>query len=60
MSACVTGCTMSATIFALAMIIIKSAEEECRDPVTKNGSQPLIRIDTDDMMITSASLIGGR
>lgn len=34
----ITGCTISVTLFALAMnMLVKSAEVECRGPLTKSG-----------------------
>ena len=34
----ITGCTSSVILFALAMnMLVKSAEMECRDPLTKSG-----------------------
>ena len=56
----ITGCTISATLFALAMnMLIKAAEVECRGPTTKSGQrQPPIRAYMDDMTITTTSVIG--
>ena len=58
----ITGCTISATIFAIAMnMLIKAAEVECRDPTTRSDLRhPLIREYMDDMTITTTSVIGAR
>ena len=42
----ITGCTISATLFALAMnMLIKAAEVECRGSTTRSGQRhPLIRL----------------
>lgn len=58
----ITGCTISATLFSLAMnMLIKAAETECRGPLTRSGlRQPPIRAYMDDMSITSSSVIGAR
>ncbi|KAK1806565.1 hypothetical protein P4O66_005073, partial [Electrophorus voltai] len=44
----ITGCTVSVILFALAMnMVVKSAEVECRGPLTKSGvQQPSITITT--------------
>lgn len=46
----ITGCTISVTLFAMAMnMLVKSAEVECRGPLTKSGiRQPPIRAFMDD------------
>lgn len=58
----ITGCTISATLFALSMnMLIKVAETECRGPITRSGlRQPPIRAYTDDMTLTTTSVIGPR
>ena len=59
----ITGCTISATLFALAMnMLIKAAEVECRGPTTRSGQrQPPIRAYMDDMTITTiTTVIGGK
>ena len=58
----ITGCTISATLFALAMnMLIKAAEVECRGPTTRSGQrQPPIRAYIDDMTLTTTSVIGAR
>ena len=56
----ITGCTISATLFSLAMnMIIKSAEVECRGPRVKSGiRQPPLRAYMDDITVTTSSVIG--
>ena len=56
----ITGCTISATHFSLAMnMIIKSAEVECRGPRVKSGiRQPPLRAYMDDITVTISSVIG--
>ena len=58
----ITGCTISATLFALAMnMIVKSAEVECRGPIMKTGvRQPPIRAYMDDLTVTTSSVPGCR
>ena len=58
----ITGCTISATVFTLAMnLLIKTTELECRGPVTRSGvRQSLIRAYMDNMTITTTSTIGAR
>ena len=58
----ITGCTISVTLFALAMnMVAKSAEVECRGPKTKSGTrQPPIRAFMDDLTITTSSVPGTR
>ena len=58
----VTGCTISVILFVMAFnLLIKTAESECRGPVTRSGSrQPSIRGFMDDLTITTESATGGR
>ena len=58
----ITGCTISATLFALAMnILIKAAEVECRGLTTRSGLRhPTIRVYIDDITITTKSVLGAR
>ena len=58
----ITGCTISATLFALAMnMLVKSAEVECRGPVSNTGvRQPPIRAYMDDLTVTTPSVTGCR
>lgn len=58
----ITGCTISVTLFALAMnMIVKSAEPECRGPRTRSGiRQPPIRAFMDDLTVTTESVPGCR
>ena len=58
----ITGCTISATLFAQAMnLLIKTAELECRGPVTRSGvRQSSIRAYMHDMTIKTTSTIGAR
>ena len=58
----ITGCTISVTLFALAMnILVKSAEKECRGPTTNTGvRQPPIRAYMDDLTVTTSSVTGCR
>ncbi len=58
----ITGCTISVILFALAMnMVVKSAEVECRGPLTKSGiRQPPIRAYMDDLTITTTSVPGSR
>ena len=55
----ITGCTISATLFSLAMnMIIKSAEVECRGPRVMSGiQQPPLRAYMDDITVTTSSVI---
>ena len=52
----ITGCTISATLFALAMsMLVTAAEPECRGPLSKSGvRQPPIRAFMDDLTVTTA------
>ncbi|XP_061101211.1 uncharacterized protein LOC133130563 [Conger conger] len=58
----ITGCTISVTLFSLAMnMLIKSAEPECRGPRSKSGQrQPPIRAFMDDLTVTTESVPGCR
>ncbi|XP_035990671.1 uncharacterized protein LOC118562404 [Fundulus heteroclitus] len=58
----ITGCTISVVLFSLAMnMVVKSAEVECRGPLTKSGvRQPPIRAYMDDLTVTTASVPGCR
>ncbi len=58
----ITGCTISVILFALAMnMVVKSAEVECRGPLTKSGiRQPPVRAYMDDLTITTTSVPGSR
>ena len=58
----ITGCTISVILFALAMnMLVKSAEVECRGPLTKSGTrQPPIRAYMDDLTVTTTSVPGCR
>lgn len=58
----ITGCTISVILFALAMnMIVKSAEVECRGPLTTSGvRQPPIRAFMDDLTVTTTSVPGSR
>ncbi len=58
----ITGCTISVSLFVLAMnMIVKSAEVECRGPMSRSGTrQPPIRAFMDDLTVTSASVPGCR
>ena len=58
----ITGCTISVILFALAMnMLVKSAEVECRGPLTKSGvRQPPIRAFMDDLTVTTTSVPGCR
>ncbi|XP_067280778.1 uncharacterized protein [Pseudorasbora parva] len=58
----ITGCTISVILFALAMnMLVKSAEVQCRGPLTKSGiRQPPIRAFMDDLMVTTPHEPGGR
>lgn len=58
----ITGCTISVPLFSLAMnMIIKSAEVECRGPMSRSGTrQPPIRAFMDDLTVTAASVPGCR
>nr|XP_057943465.1 uncharacterized protein LOC131138512 [Doryrhamphus excisus] len=57
-----TGCTISVTLFALAMnMLVKAAEVECRGPLSKSGiRQPPIRAFMDDLTVTATSVTGCR
>ena len=54
----ITGCTISATLFTLAMnMLVKSAKTECRRPVSISGvRQPPIRAYMDDLTVTTSSM----
>ncbi|XP_054626149.1 uncharacterized protein LOC129178189 [Dunckerocampus dactyliophorus] len=56
----ITGCTISLTLFSLAMnMLTKSAEPECRGPRTKSGQrQPPIRAFMDDLTVMTLSVPG--
>ena len=58
----ITGCTLSATLFAIAMnMLVKAAETECRGPVSNTGvRQPPIRAYMDDLTVTTPSVTGCR
>ncbi|XP_054628013.1 uncharacterized protein LOC129179159 [Dunckerocampus dactyliophorus] len=58
----ITGCTISVSLFALAMnMVVKAAERECRGPLSKSGiRQPPIRAFMDDLTVTTTSVPGGR
>ncbi|XP_061589349.1 uncharacterized protein LOC133454644 [Cololabis saira] len=58
----ITGCTISVILFALAMnMLVKSAEVECRGPLTNSGMrQPPIRAFMDDLTVTTTSVPGCR
>ena len=52
----ITGCTISVTLFTLAMhMLVKAAEPECRGPLSKSGvRQPPIRAFMDYLTVTTA------
>lgn len=58
----ITGCTLSAVLFSLAMnMLVKASEVECRGPLSKSGiRQPPIRAYMDDLTVTCTSVTGGR
>ncbi|KAJ3605309.1 hypothetical protein NHX12_027358 [Muraenolepis orangiensis] len=58
----ITGCTISVTLFSLAMnMLTKSAEPECRGPRTNSGQrQPPIRAFMDDLTVMTGSVPGCR
>ncbi|XP_063054019.1 uncharacterized protein LOC134448252 [Engraulis encrasicolus] len=58
----ITGCTISVTLFSLAMnMLTKSAEPECRGPLMSSGQrQPPIRAFMDDLTVTTESVPGCR
>lgn len=58
----ITRCTVSVTLFSLAMIMLtKSAEPECRGPRTNSRQrQPPIRAFMDDLTVMTESVPGGR
>ena len=58
----ITGCTISATLFSLAMnMIVKSAEMECRGPVAESGvRQPPLRAYMDDITVMTAEVTGSK
>ncbi|KAK0146299.1 hypothetical protein N1851_014401 [Merluccius polli] len=53
----IPDCTISVTLFALAMnMVVKAAEPECRGPLSKSGvRQPPIRAFMDDLTVTTAA-----
>lgn len=55
-------CTISVALFTLAMnIVVKSAEVECRGPLTKSGvRQPPIRAYMDGLTATTSLVPGSR
>ncbi len=58
----ITGCTISVTLFALAMdMLVKAAETECRGPLGKSGvRQPPMRAFMDDLTVTTTVVPGAR
>ena len=58
----ITGCTISVSLFTLAInMLVKSAETECRGPVSSSGTQqPPIRAFIDDLTVTAPSVHGCR
>lgn len=58
----ITGCTISVSLFTLAMNILeKSIEVQCRGPLTKSCiRQPPIRAFTDDLTVKTPNVPGGR
>lgn len=58
----ITGCTISVPLFSLAMnMIVKSAEVECRGPLSRSGArQPPIRAFMDDLTVMTTSVPGCR
>ena len=58
----ITGCTISVSLFSLAMnMIVKSAEVECRGPKSRSGTrQPPIRAFMDDLTVMTTSVPGCR
>ncbi|KAJ3582934.1 hypothetical protein NHX12_000088, partial [Muraenolepis orangiensis] len=56
----ITGCTISVTLFSLAMnMLTKSAEPECRGTRTNSGQrQPPIRAFMDDLTVMTESVPG--
>lgn len=58
----ITGCTISVPLFSLAMnIIVKSAEVECRGPLSRSGTrQPPIRAFMDNLTVMTTSVPGCR
>ena len=58
----ITGCTISAVLFSLAMnMLVKTAEVECRGLLSKSGiRQPPIRAFMDDLTVTTSSVTGSR
>lgn len=58
----ITDCTISVTLFALAMnMLVKAAETECRGPLSKAGvRQPPIRAFMDDLTVTTTAVPGAR
>ncbi|XP_039504261.1 uncharacterized protein LOC120460516 [Pimephales promelas] len=58
----ITGCTISVSLFALAMnMLVKSAEVECRGPLSRTGTrQPPIRAFMEDLTVTTTTVPGCR
>ena len=58
----ITGCTISVTLFSLAMnMLTQSAEPECRGPLLKSGQQQTpIRAFIDDLAVTTEAVPGCR
>jgi len=58
----ITGCTISVIFFTLAMsMLVKSAEVQCRGPLTKSGvRQPPIRAFMDDLTVMTTFVPGSR
>ncbi|RXN38269.1 reverse transcriptase [Labeo rohita] len=58
----ITGCTISVSLFSLAMnMIVKSAEVECRGPKSRSGTrQPPIRAFMDDLTVMTTFVPGCR
>ncbi|TWW81809.1 hypothetical protein D4764_01G0016240 [Takifugu flavidus] len=58
----ITGCTILVPLFSLAMnMIVKSAEVECRGPLSISGTrQPPIRAFMDDFTVMTTSVPGCR
>ncbi len=58
----ITGCTISVTLFALAMnMLVKAAETESRGPLSKSGvRQPPIRAFMDNLTVTTTAVPGAR
>ncbi|KAJ3592260.1 hypothetical protein NHX12_007388 [Muraenolepis orangiensis] len=55
----ITGCTISVTLFSLAMnMLTKSAEPECRGPRTNSGQRQPPRAFMDDLTVMTESVPG--